>query len=54
MTKAVDGKLTMTNVTRYAAEQVNPPEGVRAKTGSSPASADEVNLSPRIASIQGP
>jgi len=29
MTKAVDGKLTMTNVTRYAAEQVNPPEGVK-------------------------
>ena len=29
MTKAVDGKLTMTNVTHYAAEQVNPPEGVK-------------------------
>jgi branched-chain amino acid transport system substrate-binding protein len=31
MTKAVDGKLTMTNVTRYAAEQVNPPEGVKSE-----------------------
>jgi len=31
MTKAVGGKLTMTNVTRYAAEQVNPPEGVKSE-----------------------
>jgi branched-chain amino acid transport system substrate-binding protein len=31
MTKAVDGKLTMTNITRYAAEQVNPPEGIKSE-----------------------
>ena len=31
MTKAVGGKLTMTNVTRYAAEQVNPPDGVKSE-----------------------
>lgn len=31
MTKAVGGKLTMTNVTRYTAEQVNPPEGVKSE-----------------------
>ena len=31
MTKAVGGKLTMINVTRYIAEQVNPPEGVKSE-----------------------
>jgi branched-chain amino acid transport system substrate-binding protein len=31
MTKAVDGRLTMINVTRYAADQVNPPEGVKSE-----------------------
>ena len=31
MTKVVGGKLTITNVTRYAAEQVNPPEGVKSE-----------------------
>ncbi len=31
MTKAVDGKLTMTNVTRYPAELVNPPDGVKSE-----------------------
>ena len=31
MTKAVGGKLTMINVTRYSAEQVNPPEGVKSE-----------------------
>jgi branched-chain amino acid transport system substrate-binding protein len=31
MTKAVGGKVTMTNVTRYAAEEVNPPEGVKSE-----------------------
>jgi branched-chain amino acid transport system substrate-binding protein len=31
MTKLVGGKLTITNVTRYSAEQVNPPEGVRSE-----------------------
>ena len=31
MTKMVGGKLTITNVTRYSAEQVNPPEGVKSE-----------------------
>jgi branched-chain amino acid transport system substrate-binding protein len=31
MTKSVDGRLTIINVTRYAAEQVNPPEGVKSE-----------------------
>ncbi len=31
MTKLVDGKLTLGNVTRYAAEEVNPPEGVESE-----------------------
>lgn len=31
MTKAVEGRVTMSNVTRYAAEQVNPPEGVKSE-----------------------
>ncbi len=31
MIKTVDGKLTMTNVTRYAAEQVKPPEVVKSE-----------------------
>jgi branched-chain amino acid transport system substrate-binding protein len=31
MTKAVDGKVTMVNVTHYSAEQVNPPEGVKSE-----------------------
>ena len=31
MTRAVDGRLTMINVTRYAADQVNPPEGVKSE-----------------------
>ena len=30
-TKVVDGKLTITNVKRYSAEQVNPPEGVKSE-----------------------
>ena len=30
LTKTVNGKLTVTNVKRYAAEKVNPPEGVKA------------------------
>ena len=29
MTKTVGGKITVTNVKRYAAEKVNPPEGVK-------------------------
>jgi branched-chain amino acid transport system substrate-binding protein len=31
MTKLVEGKLTIINVRRYAAEQVNPPEGVKSE-----------------------
>jgi branched-chain amino acid transport system substrate-binding protein len=31
MTKVVNGKLTIVNVTRYAAEEVNPPDGVRSE-----------------------
>ena len=31
MTKAIGGKLTMINVTRYTAEQVNPPERVKSE-----------------------
>jgi len=31
MTKLVAGKLTITNVRRYSAEQVNPPEGVKSE-----------------------
>lgn len=31
MTKLVGGKLTIINVTRYSAEQVNPPEGVKSE-----------------------
>lgn len=31
MTRMVGGTLTLTNVTRYAAEQVNPPEGVKSE-----------------------
>jgi branched-chain amino acid transport system substrate-binding protein len=31
MTKMVGGKLTITNVTRYSAEQVNPPENVKSE-----------------------
>jgi branched-chain amino acid transport system substrate-binding protein len=31
MSKVVDGKLTMTNVSRYAAEQVNPPDGMKSE-----------------------
>ncbi len=31
MTRLVDGKLTVVNVSRYPAEQVNPPEGVRSE-----------------------
>ena len=31
MTKSVQGRLTITNVTRYAAEEVNPPEGVKSE-----------------------
>lgn len=29
--KTVNGKLTIVNVTRYAAEEVNPPEGVKSE-----------------------
>jgi branched-chain amino acid transport system substrate-binding protein len=31
MTKLVGGRLTIVNVTRYAAEEVNPPEGVKSE-----------------------
>jgi branched-chain amino acid transport system substrate-binding protein len=31
MTKSVQGRLTIVNVKRYAAEEVNPPEGVRSE-----------------------
>ena len=31
MTKLVEGKLTIVNVRRYSAEQVNPPEGVKSE-----------------------
>jgi branched-chain amino acid transport system substrate-binding protein len=31
MTKMVNGKMTIVNVTRYSAEEVNPPEGVRSE-----------------------
>ncbi len=31
MTKTVGGKITITNVTHYTAEEVNPPEGVRSE-----------------------
>jgi branched-chain amino acid transport system substrate-binding protein len=31
MTKLVEGRLTLVSVTRYAAEEVNPPEGVRSE-----------------------
>ena len=30
-TKVVDGKLTMTNVKRYPAAQINPPDGVKSE-----------------------
>jgi branched-chain amino acid transport system substrate-binding protein len=31
MTKTVAGKTTIVNITRYPAEQVNPPEGVKSE-----------------------
>jgi branched-chain amino acid transport system substrate-binding protein len=31
MTKRVGGKTTITNIVRYRAEEVNPPEGVRSE-----------------------
>ncbi len=31
MTKTVGGKVTITNVTCYTAEEVNPPEGARSE-----------------------
>ena len=44
MSKSVQGKLTITNVKRYAAEEVNPPEGVKSedwiRSGSSGGETD--------------
>ena len=31
MTKSVQGRLTIINVKRYGAEEVNPPEGVKSE-----------------------